>query len=90
MTNSVLTLGDIAPIDPAHRRTEATIKGTDGKQFKATKGAAKVILGLSADKDKVSFGSFLIQDALKLVVYKYVVPELSLLGSGRRARKAEA
>ena len=28
------------PFDPVHKRTEATVKGSDGKQFKVTKGAA--------------------------------------------------
>ena len=42
-----------SPFDPVHKRTEATIKGADGKQFKVTKGAAQVILDLSVDKDKV-------------------------------------
>ena len=26
------------PFDPVHKRTEATVKGADGKQFKVTKG----------------------------------------------------
>jgi H+-transporting ATPase len=37
------------PFDPVHKRTEATVKGADGKQFKVTKGAPQVILALSAD-----------------------------------------
>ncbi len=28
------------PFDPVHKRTEATVKGTDGKEFRVTKGAA--------------------------------------------------
>jgi H+-transporting ATPase len=32
------------PFDPVHKRTEATVKGTDGKEFKVTKGAPQVIL----------------------------------------------
>ncbi|MCE5324365.1 plasma-membrane proton-efflux P-type ATPase [bacterium] len=35
-----------------------------------------------------TFGSFLIQDMIKLKVYKYLVPEISILASGRRAPKA--
>jgi H+-transporting ATPase len=27
------------PFDPVHKRTEATVKGADEKEFKATKGA---------------------------------------------------
>ena len=35
------------PFDPVHKRTEAIVKGDDGKQFKVTKGAPQVILALS-------------------------------------------
>ena len=41
------------PFDPVHKRTEATIKGPDGKEFKVTKGAPQVILELSANADDV-------------------------------------
>ena len=41
------------PFDPVHKRTEATVKGTDGKQFKVSKGAPQVILELSANKEQV-------------------------------------
>lgn len=41
------------PFDPVHKRTEATVKGTDGKMFKVTKGAPQVILGLSANAAQV-------------------------------------
>jgi len=41
------------PFDPVHKRTEATLKGTDGKQFKVTKGAPQVILELSANAGQV-------------------------------------
>ena len=37
------------PFDPVHKRTEATVKGGDGKQFKVTKGAPQVILAMSAN-----------------------------------------
>ena len=37
------------PFDPVHKRTEATVKGADGKTFKVTKGAPQVILALSAN-----------------------------------------
>ena len=42
------------PFDPVHKRTEATVKGQDGNQFKVTKGAPQVILELSANADEVS------------------------------------
>ncbi len=41
------------PFDPVHKRTEATVKGTDGKEFRVTKGAPQVILELSANADEV-------------------------------------
>lgn len=41
------------PFDPVHKRTEATVKGTDGKEFKVTKGAPQVILKLSANSESV-------------------------------------
>jgi H+-transporting ATPase len=41
------------PFDPVHKRTEATIKGADGKEFKVSKGAPQVILELSANADDV-------------------------------------
>jgi H+-transporting ATPase len=37
------------PFDPVHKRTEATVKGKDGKTFKVSKGAPQVILALSAN-----------------------------------------
>jgi H+-transporting ATPase len=41
------------PFDPVHKRTEATVKGADGKEFKVTKGAPQVILALSANVAQV-------------------------------------
>ena len=41
------------PFDAVHKRTEATIKDQDGKQFKVTKGAPQVILALSANAAQV-------------------------------------
>jgi H+-transporting ATPase len=41
------------PFDPVHKRTEATVKGTDGKQFQVAKGAPQVILEMSTDADEV-------------------------------------
>jgi H+-transporting ATPase len=41
------------PFDPEHKRTEATVKGTDAKEFKVTKGAPQVILELSANAEQV-------------------------------------
>ncbi len=41
------------PFDPVHKRTEATVKAADGKDFRVTKGAPQVILELSANAEKV-------------------------------------
>ncbi|MDD2307041.1 MAG: plasma-membrane proton-efflux P-type ATPase [Prolixibacteraceae bacterium] len=41
------------PFDPVHKRTEATVKDPDGKEFKVTKGAPQVILELSANSGKM-------------------------------------
>ena len=41
------------PFDPVHKRTEATIKDADGKEFKVTKGAPQVILDLSSNADQI-------------------------------------
>jgi len=41
------------PFDPVHKRTEAAVKGTDGKEFKVTKGAPQVILELSDNAGQV-------------------------------------
>jgi H+-transporting ATPase len=42
------------PFDPVHKRTEATIKASDGNMFRVTKGAPQVILALSANASKVA------------------------------------
>jgi H+-transporting ATPase len=47
------TVVHFTPFDPVHKRTEATVKGADGKQFKVSKGAPQVILELSANKGQV-------------------------------------
>ncbi len=39
--------------DSVHKRTEATVKGPDGKEFKVTKGAPQIILELSANAGDV-------------------------------------
>jgi H+-transporting ATPase len=41
------------PFDPVHKRTEATVKGADGKQFQVAKGAPQVILEISSDAGEV-------------------------------------
>lgn len=41
------------PFDPVHKRTEATVKGSDGNEFKTTKGAPQVILEMSANASEI-------------------------------------
>ena len=41
------------PFDPVHKRTEATVKSEDGKQFFVAKGAPQVILEMSTNKDEI-------------------------------------
>ena len=41
------------PFDPVHKRTEATVKDSDGKQFAVAKGAPQVILAMSTNADDV-------------------------------------
>ncbi|MDA2920618.1 plasma-membrane proton-efflux P-type ATPase [Desulfobacterota bacterium AH_259_B03_O07] len=41
------------PFDPVHKRTEATVTGTDGHTFKVTKGAPQVILALSENRTQI-------------------------------------
>ena len=41
------------PFDPVHKRTEATVKGSDGKQFFVAKGAPQVILQMATNAGEV-------------------------------------
>ncbi|MGA8728309.1 MAG: plasma-membrane proton-efflux P-type ATPase [Terracidiphilus sp.] len=41
------------PFDPVHKRTEATVKGADGKLFSVAKGAPQVILQMSVNAGEV-------------------------------------
>ncbi len=41
------------PFDPVHKRTEATVKGGDGKQFFVAKGAPQVVLEMSKNAGEV-------------------------------------
>ena len=41
------------PFDPVHKRTEATVKAADGKQFHVAKGAPQVILEMSINAGEV-------------------------------------
>lgn len=41
------------PFDPVHKRTEATVKDSDGKQFDVAKGAPQVILAMASDAGQI-------------------------------------
>jgi H+-transporting ATPase len=41
------------PFDPVHKRTEAVVQGPENAQFRVTKGAVQVIVGLVADAEQV-------------------------------------
>ena len=41
------------PFDPVHKRTEATVKAADGKQFFVAKGAPQVILQMSTNAGEI-------------------------------------
>ncbi len=45
------------PFDPVHKRTEATVKGLDGKEFKVAKGAPQVILQMATNVPDVKLAA---------------------------------
>lgn len=45
------------PFDPVHKRTEASVKGPDGKTFSASKGAPQVILELAKPETDIQEAS---------------------------------
>ena len=49
-------MGHFQPFDAVHKRTEAAVKGPDGKAFKVTKGAPQVILALAANAAEIKSG----------------------------------
>src|SRR5271168_2344909 len=64
------------PFDPVHKRTEATVKGADGKTFKVTKGAPQVIQSLSANAAGV-------KDAVDKAVNDFAARGFRALGVAR-------
>jgi len=69
------------PFDPVHKRTEATVKGADGKEFKVSKGAPQVILELSADAGQV-------KGAVEKAIDEFAVRGFRSLGVARATGKA--
>jgi H+-transporting ATPase len=48
------SIAKFTPFDPVHKRTEATVTGTDGTTFRVTKGAPQVILKMAANATTIS------------------------------------
>jgi H+-transporting ATPase len=64
------------PFDPVHKRTEATVKGPDGKQFYVAKGAPQVILKMSVNAGEV-------KDAVDKAVEEFAAKGFRSLGVTR-------
>ncbi|RXE56295.1 metal ABC transporter ATPase [Methanoculleus taiwanensis] len=47
------TVARFAPFDPVVKRTEATVKDSEGRQFKAAKGAPQVIQNLAGGNEEI-------------------------------------
>ena len=63
------------PFDPVHKRTEATVKSADGKQFFVAKGAPQVILEMSSNAGEV-------KPAVEKAVNEFATRGLPFLGRG--------
>ena len=64
------------PFDPVIKRTESTVQGEDGSQFKVTKGAPQAILALIDDKQSIN-------DKLKEDVNQFAKKGYRALGVAR-------
>ena len=64
------------PFDPVHKRTEATVKGGDGKQFFVAKGAPQVILQMAINAGEV-------KPAVEKAVNEFAGRGFRSLGVGR-------
>ena len=64
------------PFDPVHKRTEATVKGADGKQFYVAKGAPQVIQAMATNADEV-------KDAVDKAVNEFAAKGYRSLGVAR-------
>ena len=49
-----IKIASFRPFDPVVKRTETTVEGEDGSQFKVTKGAPQVILALIENKEAIN------------------------------------
>jgi H+-transporting ATPase len=70
------------PFDAVHKRTEASVKGADGKTFKVTKGAPQVILELSANSGQV-------KSAVERVVKEFAERGFRSLGVARAEEEGQ-
>jgi H+-transporting ATPase len=70
------------PFDPVHKRTEATVKGSDGQTFQVAKGAPQVILEMSANAGKV-------KAAVEVAVNEFAARGFRSLGVARAAGSGE-
>ncbi len=68
------------PFDPVHKRTEATVKGPDGNEFKVSKGAPQVILELSADAGQL-------RGAVEEAINEFATRGFRSLGVARAVRQ---
>jgi H+-transporting ATPase len=64
------------PFDPVHKRTEATVRGAGGGEFRVAKGAPQVILALSANARQV-------QPAVETAVNEFAARGFRSLGVAR-------
>ncbi|MEA5443320.1 plasma-membrane proton-efflux P-type ATPase [Cyanobium gracile] len=64
------------PFDPVHKRTAATVRGSDGVEFEVTKGAPQVILAMSANAAQVN-------DAVERAVSGFAARGFRSLGVAR-------
>ena len=72
-------LGRFMPFDPVHKRTEAVVTGSDGKEFKVTKGAPQVISALDPGFSEV-------QGAVDRAVTQFAARGFRSLGVARTAQ----
>jgi H+-transporting ATPase len=64
------------PFDPVHKRTEATVRGADGKQFYVAKGAPQVIQAMATNAAEV-------KDAVDKAVNEFAAKGYRSLGVAR-------
>ena len=64
------------PFDPVHKRTEATVKLTNGSQFYVTKGAPQVILEMSMNANEV-------RESVEQVIHEFAMRGFRSLGVAR-------